>query len=74
VEQRRRGSIVPSLHEGRAAAVLLLLLLLVGRLLRVLRRVAALLGVAGGRVALRRGRVAGRRVARGRVAVLPRVT
>jgi hypothetical protein len=64
---------VPSLHEGRPAALLLLLLLVGRRLLRVLRRVA-LLGVAGRRVALRRGWVACRRVPRRRVPVLPRVT
>lgn len=63
---------IPSFHEGRPAALLLL-----WRRLRVLRRVAllwvTLLRVALRRVALRRRGVAGRRVPRWRVAVLPRV-
>lgn len=62
-DERKRN--VPSLHEGRPAA-----LLLRRRRLRVRRRVA-LLGVAGRRVALRRRWVAGRRVPLRRVAVLP---
>jgi hypothetical protein len=59
---RRKSRNVPSLHEGRPAALLLL-----GRRLRV-RRWVALLRVPLRRVALPRRRVAGRRVA-----VLPRV-
>ena len=59
---RRKSRNLPSLHEGRPAALLLL-----GRRLRVRRRVA-LLRVPLRRVALRRRGVAGRRVA-----VLPRV-
>jgi len=63
----RKSRNVPSLHEGRPAALLLL-----GRRLRVRRRVA-LLRVPLRRVALRRRGVAGRRVPLRRVAVLPRV-
>jgi hypothetical protein len=67
VEGTGRMKNIPSFHEGRPAALLLL-----WRRLRVLRRVA-LLRVALRWVALRRRGVAGRRVPRWRVAVLPRV-